>query len=143
MKKLLLVTFIFLTNLCYGEEINLICKSESIFRVANTVKITTFPNSLISKVFVDGKELGTTDINDIWTFKLEDLKITPSTVEFVESMKPPKEHRMDWVNSRSIYSINRLNGVITYHREEFDGKGNLIHTGSYYSDKCESVKPKF
>ena len=133
-KVTLFVILSFISHVSYGEVISLECSGYPI-------KVTTFPDSLKTTVYVNDKNLNR--VEDGWTWKLQGFEITDSKIEFTESMNPPSNHRHDWVNPQTHYKINRLTGSLEMYRKELNGDGKVLSEHGYPIDKCTSIKRKF
>jgi hypothetical protein len=134
MKKILLL-FLFISGTVYGEVINLDCDGSRIYT------ITTPPNSLINKVYIDNKDLDRVDKVYGWIYKLQNFKLTNHSIEFEESMKSTTSDANHY--TITTHKFNRMSGVLNIRMVTtfFDsGKSTINHYGPI---NCFSLRPKF
>ena len=134
MKKYLFLILLF-SGTVYAEVINLDCDTRGVYT------ISTFPNSLTNKVYIDDKDIDRIDTVYGWKYKLQNLKITKNFIEFEESMNsttPNANH-----STITTHKFDRISGNlnIRFVTTFFDsGKSDTSNHGPF---NCVSVRRKF
>ena len=134
MKKYLLLILLF-SGTVFGEVINLECDRTRIYT------ITTLPNSLTNKVYINNKDLDRVDRDLGWVYKLQNFKLSNNLIEFEESMKSttPDANHFTITN----HKFDRISGVLNIRSVTTFFDTGKSSTNYYGPINCVSVRPKF